>query len=151
MISFFFFKIFFYIVSKDGGVKLFQFNKLVEDISSASLNTDNLSLYICNSEGICNQADGYANINNNYYSIETVASLALDSNSITDSCSSTNAIGKLIESSKNLCISSIDNVAFPGDNDVNNYIIYETKQGKTSYRLVKTASGLIAKVNLTGK
>ena len=99
MISFFFFKIFFYIVSKDGGVKLFQFNKLVEDISSASLNTDNLSLYICNSEGICNQADGYANINNNYYSIETVASLALDSNSIIDSCSSTNAIGKLIEKS----------------------------------------------------
>ena len=75
----------------------------------------------------------------------------MDSNSITDSCSSTNAIGKLIESSKNLCISSIDNVAFPGDNDVNNYIIYETKQGITSYRLVKTAPGLIAKVNLTGK
>ncbi|ORX99826.1 hypothetical protein LY90DRAFT_641698 [Neocallimastix californiae] len=136
-------------VSTDGGVKLFQSNKLIDDISSTSLSTDKLSLYICNSEGICNQADGYANINNNYYTIETVASSTLDSNSITDSCSSTNAIGKLIESSKNLCISSIDNVAFPGDNDVNNYIIYETKQGITSYRLVKTAPGLIAKVNLT--
>jgi len=110
-------------------------------------------LYICNSEGICIQADGYAkDSNNSYYTIETLYSSILNTDSTTDSCSSTEDIGKLIKSTYNLCTSTTDNIAFPGENNVDNYIIYEQKQGTPAYRLVKTAPGLIAKVDIqTGK
>ncbi|KAG4095488.1 hypothetical protein H8356DRAFT_996875 [Neocallimastix lanati (nom. inval.)] len=112
-------------VSTDGGVKLFQSNKLIS-LTSIS-DAEKLSLYICNSEGICIQADGYAkDSNNSYYTIETLYSSILNTDSTTDSCSSTEDIGKLIKSTYNLCTSTTDNIAFPEqqpDDGLNIYII----------------------------
>ncbi|ORX96949.1 hypothetical protein LY90DRAFT_643126 [Neocallimastix californiae] len=127
-------------VSTDGGVKLFQSNKLISPNSISS--NEALSLYICNTEGICLQAEGYANDNTNYYNIRISGSKGMENADFVNECSE-ESTGKL-NSNQKFCTGGTESENYP--DKVKNYIIYEVD---TKPRLVKTASGLIAKVEIT--
>ena len=103
-----------------------------------------LSLYICNTEGICFSADGYAKKDNDYYNIGINGYDKMDDSHFVDECSQS-SIGKL-NSNQKFCTGGTDSENYP--DEVKNYIIYEVD---TKPILVKTASGLIAKVEITGK
>ncbi|ORX96391.1 hypothetical protein LY90DRAFT_678909, partial [Neocallimastix californiae] len=79
--------------TNDGGVKLFEKNKLLtvtSDIDDGS----SLSLYICNSEGICYSAEGYAKNSNGYYSILSGSSTKMNGDANSD-CLDNNTTGVL--------------------------------------------------------
>ena len=101
-------------------------------------------MYICNTEGICFSADGYAKKDNDYYNIGIHGYGKMESSDFVNECSQSNT-GKL-KLDYNFCTGGTDSENYP--DEVKNYIIYEVD---TKPLLVKTAPGLIAKVEITGK
>jgi len=101
-------------------------------------------LYICNTEGICFSADGYAKNNNDYYNIGIYGYEKMENSHFVEECSQWST-GKL-KSDYSFCTGGTDSESYP--EKVKNYIIYEID---TKPVLVKTAPGLIAKVEITGK
>jgi len=92
------------------------------------------------------KAEGYANNNNAYYEIPSENPTL---NSFGSTCNS--ATGKIIEidSSKKLCIDSVNSVEFPStSSNQSNYII---KEDDDTYKLTKLIPNIIAKIKLEGK